>query len=177
MVCNMVRYGVPQGSALGLVCLIFPVVLMAHILFNSRQNTRQDKTEVPHAARPNHTDYIVTLTVSPCAEVKDLGLIIDSCLSFEAHVDNRPLFQLRNIAWVKYMMSVQNVTRIVPAFATSRLDYCNAILSGCYITSTSYSRMSRLNPHLRQKILAYLDFGLESNVLHSMFALLHMTII
>ncbi|KAF4073148.1 hypothetical protein AMELA_G00255510, partial [Ameiurus melas] len=54
-----------------------------------------DKTEIlllgPRVARSNLPDYTVTLdglSVSSCTAVKDLGVIIDSSLSFDAHVDN-----------------------------------------------------------------------------------------
>lgn len=45
----------------------------------------------PHAARSNHSDYNVSLdglSVSSCAALIELGVIIDSSLLFEVHVDN-----------------------------------------------------------------------------------------
>ncbi|KAI5629767.1 hypothetical protein C0J50_2268, partial [Silurus asotus] len=38
---------------------------------------------------------------------------------------------LRNIAKIRNMMSLQDAEKLVHAFVTSRLDYCNALLSGC----------------------------------------------
>ncbi|KAI5624253.1 hypothetical protein C0J50_16186, partial [Silurus asotus] len=69
------------------------------------------------------------------AAVKDLGVIIDPSLSFESHVNNITrisFFHLRNIAKIRNMMSVQDAEKLVHAFVTSRLDYCNALLSGCW---------------------------------------------
>ncbi|KAF4085663.1 hypothetical protein AMELA_G00097960 [Ameiurus melas] len=77
-----------------------------------------DKTEIlllgPRVARSNLSDHMVTLdglSVSSCSAVKDLGVIIDSSLSFDAHVDNITriaFFHLRNISKIKtychYMM-------------------------------------------------------------------------
>ncbi|KAI5099638.1 hypothetical protein C0J45_10190, partial [Silurus meridionalis] len=40
-------------------------------------------------------------------------------------------FHLRNIAKIRNMMSLQDAEKLVHAFVTSRLDYCNALLSGC----------------------------------------------
>ncbi|KAI5611110.1 hypothetical protein C0J50_0016, partial [Silurus asotus] len=40
-------------------------------------------------------------------------------------------FHLRNIAKIRNMMSSQDAEKLVDAFVTSRLDYCNALLSGC----------------------------------------------
>ncbi|KAI5102912.1 hypothetical protein C0J45_6493 [Silurus meridionalis] len=100
-----------------------------------------DKTEVlllgPHAARSKLSDYVASLdgvSVSACTAVKDLGVIIDPSLSFESHVNNITriaFFHLRNIAKIRNMMSLQDAEKLVHAFVTSRLDYCNALLSGC----------------------------------------------
>ncbi|KAI5106775.1 sacsin [Silurus meridionalis] len=69
-----------------------------------------------------------------CTAVKDLGVIIDPSLSFESHVNNITrivFFHLRNTAKIRNMMSLQDAEKLVHAFVTSRLDYCNALLSGC----------------------------------------------
>ncbi|KAI5085332.1 hypothetical protein C0J45_23157, partial [Silurus meridionalis] len=74
------------------------------------------------------------VSVSACTAVKDLGVIIDPSLSFESHVNNITriaFFHLRNIAKIRNMMSLQDAEKLVHAFVTSRLDYCNALLSGC----------------------------------------------
>ncbi|KAI5619027.1 hypothetical protein C0J50_21420, partial [Silurus asotus] len=41
-------------------------------------------------------------------------------------------FHLRNIAKIRNMMSLQDAVKLVDVFVTSRLDYCNALLSGCW---------------------------------------------
>ncbi|KAI5098689.1 hypothetical protein C0J45_10828, partial [Silurus meridionalis] len=74
------------------------------------------------------------VSVSACMAVKDLGVIIDPSLSFESHVNNITriaFFHLRNIAKIRNMLSLQDAEKLVHAFVTSRLDYCNALLSGC----------------------------------------------
>ncbi|XP_053486672.1 uncharacterized protein LOC128611310 [Ictalurus furcatus] len=100
-----------------------------------------DKTEIlllgPRVARSNLSDHMVTLdglSVSSCTAVKDLGVIIDSSLSFDAHVDNITriaFFHLRNISKIRNILSLHDAEILVHAFVTSRLDYCNALLSGC----------------------------------------------
>ncbi|XP_058237160.1 uncharacterized protein LOC131347216 [Hemibagrus wyckioides] len=74
------------------------------------------------------------LLVSSCPAIKDLGVIIDSGLSFEAHVDNITrvaFFHLRNIAKIRNMLSLHDAEKLVHAFVISRLDYCNVLPSGC----------------------------------------------
>ncbi len=66
--------------------------------------------------------------------VKNLGVILDSNLSFEnhiSHVKKTAFFHLRNIA----MLSVSDAEKLVHAFMTSRLDYCNALLGACPASS------------------------------------------
>ncbi|KAI5085967.1 hypothetical protein C0J45_23075, partial [Silurus meridionalis] len=39
-------------------------------------------------------------------------------------------FHLRNIAKLRNMLSISDAEKLVYAFMTSRLDYCNALLGG-----------------------------------------------
>ncbi len=70
--------------------------------------------------------------------VKNLGVILDSNLSFEnhiSHVTKTAFFHLRNIAKLQNMLSVSDAEKLVHAFMTSRMDYCNALLGGCPASS------------------------------------------
>ncbi len=44
-------------------------------------------------------------------------------------------FHLRNIAKLRNMLSVSDAEKLVHAFMTSRLDYCNALVGGCPASS------------------------------------------
>ncbi len=70
--------------------------------------------------------------------VTNLGVILDSNLSFEnhiSHVTKTAFFHLRNIAKLWNMLTVSDAEKLVHAFMTSRLDYCNALLGGCPASS------------------------------------------
>ncbi len=70
--------------------------------------------------------------------VKNLGVKLDSNLSFEnhiSHVTKTAFFHLRNIAKLRNMLTVSGAEKLVHAFMTSRLDYCNALLGGCPASS------------------------------------------
>ncbi len=74
----------------------------------------------------------------PSSTVKNLGVILDRNLSFEnhiSHVTKTAFFHLRNIAKLQNMLTVSDAEKLVHAFMTSRLDYCNALLGGCPASS------------------------------------------
>jgi hypothetical protein len=104
-----------------------------------------DKTEVILIGSKNrlqnlsqHNFNIVGCPVTLSATVKDLGVILDCNLSFEKHISyvtKTAFFHLRNIAKLRNMLSVSDAEKLVHAFMTSRLDYCNALLAGCPASS------------------------------------------
>ncbi|KAI5090037.1 hypothetical protein C0J45_20172, partial [Silurus meridionalis] len=65
---------------------------------------------------------------------KDRGVILDSNLSFKYHINQvtkLAFFHLRNISKLRNMMSISDAEKLVHAFMTSRIEYCNALLGGC----------------------------------------------
>jgi len=52
-----------------------------------------------------------------------------------SHVTKTAFFHLRNIAKLWNMLTVSDAEKLVHAFMTSRLDYCNALLGGCPASS------------------------------------------
>ncbi len=61
-------------------------------------------------------------------------VILDSNLSFENPISNvtkTAFFHLRSIPKLRNMLNVSDAEKLVHAFMTSRLDYCNALLGGC----------------------------------------------
>ncbi|XP_071350987.1 uncharacterized protein [Trachinotus anak] len=100
-----------------------------------------DKTEVivigPKHLRDTLCDNILTLddiTLASSATVRNLGVIFDQDLSFTSHikqVSRTAFFHLRNIAKIRPILCLKDAEKLVHAFVTSRLDYCNSLLSGC----------------------------------------------
>uniref|UniRef100_A0AAR2K341 Reverse transcriptase domain-containing protein n=1 Tax=Pygocentrus nattereri TaxID=42514 RepID=A0AAR2K341_PYGNA len=71
--------------------------------------------------------------VSSSAQVRNLGVIFDTTLSFEPHIKNvckTAFFHLKNISRIRPFLSSAAAEIITHAFVTSRLDYCNAVLHG-----------------------------------------------
>ncbi len=64
-------------------------------------------------------------------QVKNLGVILETDLSFSSHVKavtKSAYYHLKNIAIIRCFVSSQE--KHVHAFITSRVDYCNGLLTG-----------------------------------------------
>ncbi len=65
--------------------------------------------------------------------VTNLGVIIDSNLNFQKHISSiskTAFYHLRNISKVRSFISLSDAEKLVHAFISSRLDYCNALFAG-----------------------------------------------
>ncbi|MDF4350591.1 reverse transcriptase family protein, partial [Vibrio parahaemolyticus] len=99
-----------------------------------------DKTEVivlgPKQLRDSLSDDIVSLdgiALASATTVRNLGVIFDQDLSFNSHLkqtSRTAFFHLRNIAKIRPILTRKDAEKLVHAFVTSRLDYCNSLLSG-----------------------------------------------
>lgn len=65
--------------------------------------------------------------------VKNLGVIIDSDLSFNSHmksVTKSSFYHLKNISKVKNFILPADLEKLIHAFISSRVDYCNGLFTG-----------------------------------------------
>ncbi len=60
-------------------------------------------------------------------QVKNLGVILETDLSSSSHV-TKSAYHLKNIARIRCFVSSQDLEKLVHAFITSRVDYCNGLL-------------------------------------------------
>lgn len=98
------------------------------------------KTELmlmaPRALLRKIGDFILQIdgcSISPSSEVRNLGVILDSTLSFQTHIKSvtkSAFFHLKNISRLRPSLSDSVAETLIHAFVSSRLDYCNGVLFG-----------------------------------------------
>ena len=72
--------------------------------------------------------------ITPSQVVRNLGVMLDQKLSFNQYISSicrACYFELRRISSVRHLLSENATKTLICAFVLSRLDYCNALLSGC----------------------------------------------
>ncbi len=72
-----------------------------------------------------------SIPVSSCA--KNLGSIFDSDMTMQPHINHvckTGYYHLRNISRIRKCLSKESCITLFHAFISSRLDYCNSLLSG-----------------------------------------------
>lgn len=100
-----------------------------------------DKTKIIITGTPLLTSKIPTdfacdiagALIKPSSTVKNLGVILDSSLTFETHINSitKPaFFHLHHIAKLRPFISFKDAETVIHAFVLSRLDYCNALFIG-----------------------------------------------
>ena len=80
-----------------------------------------------------HTLLIGEHEVTPATVVRDIGVMMDTHASMEAHVNNvsrAAYYHIYNIDRIRCYLSQLAAEQLVHAFITSKLDYCNALLCG-----------------------------------------------
>src|SRR4029434_219917 len=98
------------------------------MVFNS------DKTEVmlvgPDQLRITLSSHLPTLDdiPTPDTSIKKLGVTVNQDILLDSHIkqiSKTSFFHLRNIAKIRKVLSLQDAEKLIHAFITSQLDYCN----------------------------------------------------
>lgn len=98
----------------------------------------EDKTEILVIGAKAPREKVVTQLKSLSQknikpQAKNLGVIFDNKLNFDTNIMNvtkAAFYHLKNIATVRPFFSQADTERLMHAFISIRLDYCNSLLSG-----------------------------------------------
>ena len=69
----------------------------------------------------------------PCESAKNLGVVLDSSLSFRSHIDSIVKtcnFHIRNLYMIKHFVNRKNLVTLVHSLIISKVDYCNSLFIG-----------------------------------------------
>jgi hypothetical protein len=94
-----------------------------------------------------------TDTVMCTPSARNLGVLLDKHLTFDAHIGKicqASFFNIRKLARIRRYLSPQTAAVIGAAIVASKLDYCNSILTG--ITTVNIKRLQRVQNALARVI-------------------------
>ncbi len=104
---------------------------------NNFLQLNNEKTEViifgPSKIRNSIVSNLDSLTPYVTSHAKKLGVVFDSELCLEKQISSvvkNSYYQLRIISRLKSTLSFQDLEKVIHAFVTSRLDYCNSLYLG-----------------------------------------------
>ena len=113
------------------------------------------KTEIIHfSSLSSPAEPVPSIKVGDCSvslsnEVKDLGVTLDRHLTFKTHINNicRPASpSIHHIGKLRNLLSGSTTKRLIHAFFSSKLDYCNSILHGLPPTSYRIYNRCKIQP-------------------------------
>ena len=71
--------------------------------------------------------------LGPCESAKNLGVVLDSSLSFRSHIDSIVKtcnFHILNLYMIKKFVNRKNLVTLVHSLIVSEVDYCNSLFIG-----------------------------------------------
>ena len=135
-----------------------------------------DKTEVLHVSSHfQHSEPLPPIQIGPAVinatpKVRDLGVVYDNHLVMSSHVTKlcqAANLALRNIGQLRRFLDQPTTERLVHAFISSRIDYCNSLLYG--LPNTEISKLQRIQNSAARVVCRapkWHDIGLILRKLH-----------
>ena len=108
-------------------------------MLSNKLKLNDSKTEVMHISsrfRPIHTIPLVSVgdtSIDYIDELRNLGVIFDNHMTMDQHIKHvcqSALSSIRYIGLIRKYLNRDSCSKLVHAFVTSKLDYCNSILYG-----------------------------------------------
>jgi hypothetical protein len=119
---------------------------------NNLLKLNDEKTEVLVISTPHFRSKfqgselkIGESNVQASESARNLGVIFDNTLNMSDHIKavcRASFLQLRNIRSIKDALTHESLEKVIHAFISSRLDYCNALL--CGLPQSCISKLQRI---------------------------------
>ena len=123
--CSGTQCTTPEGWRLG----VSPVQWSKpHSILASTQDSNPGGRIQNHKRWPLHYHFVPFKST-----IKNLGVIIDSNLSFDQHIDatcKSAHFHIRALRHIRGLLSTEVARCVAASIVGSRLDYCNGLLFG-----------------------------------------------
>lgn len=90
-----------------------------------------------HTSWGQFADTLGPLATSLSGTVSNLGVLFDSSFKFDKQVSSvvkSSFYQLRQVSKAKHYIPHRDLEKLIHAFVTSRLDYCNSLYFGLHST-------------------------------------------
>ena len=87
---------------------------------------------------------ILGVKTYPAKSVRRIGVIFDTNFKFRSHISaicSSCIYHIRNLRRIRRHLDMDSVKFLVTALVSSRLDYCNSLLSG--VTETDLTKLQR----------------------------------
>jgi hypothetical protein len=130
-------------------------------LTSNRLSVNPSKTEYLLIGTPQQRVKVISSSVafhnnilSPSPQVRNLGVIFDSDLSFSSHISNicRTSFhQIRQLRQVRSSLDTNSAIILANALVSSKLDYCNSLLYS--LPESSLDRLQRVQNSLARVVM------------------------
>ena len=118
----------------------------------SRLKLNDDKTEFLVISLPYYKNKLKDVClnigdsqIQTSPHCRNLGVIFDSNMDMKKHVANvcrSSFYQLRNIGSIRKYLSEEACAKLIHAFVTSRIDYCNSVLAN--LPKCLYSKLQKV---------------------------------
>lgn len=121
-------------------------------MVQARLKLNHDKTEFLVITSPYYLDKLdKTLlnvggtALSPSKVCRNLGVLFDHYLNMKLHVSSvcrSSYFHLRRIGSIRKYLNDESCAQLIHAFVSSRLDYCNALISN--LPNNLYAKLQKV---------------------------------
>jgi len=168
----VVRFEVPQGSVLSPLLYVLYTAdlipqtqscsLQVHQYASNRLRLNQQKTDFlwcgtryKLAARDLNQLAAISPALISHSSVWDLGVILDSELSFEQHASKLTqtcFFHLRRLTAIRRSLTNAALLTLVHSFIATRLGYCNSALGSVWLQNVCHS-----SPTVNTELLSSAD--------------------